>query len=620
MNESDKENKNGIRLNNRRIIGNYQLIKTLGEGTFGKVKLAVHLKSQEKVAIKILEKERIVEVADVERVSREIHILKLIRHKHVIQLYEIIETPKHIFIVMEFANGGELFEYIVKHQRLQEIEACKFYQQLISGIEYLHKLCIVHRDLKPENLLLDFNNSIKIVDFGLGNTYKKGELLKTACGSPCYAAPEMIAGQKYDCLMVDIWSSGVILFASICGYLPFEDQNTSALYKKILNGEYQIPKFVSNEGANFIKAVLTTDPKKRITVEQMKAHPWFNLYQSQSKISPGIIVGYNRMPIDDSVVDSLSQQGYDKEYIIKCLDANKHNDVTTAYYLALKRNLINGIQSKADINSSVFEESLLEPKQRPKKPPISNIVATSIFKQNRSGSVQQNGQTNNNSQNRGKSVPQAISDDQTQMLVNYAHKMKYQPINPQQKFAIPTDVTQIISLQSVDDTLERPKSISYHIPKKTPTNHQSSEHNKSKTGVQRDSVSPQSKSKQKKSLQTKQVNSSFEYVSVNNYSTKQTEERKKSNSKHGTKDLFDLTNYQKKLMIDCNQKPTSQLWQLQNNFRQNSRLYEIPTSTKTSNSVNKRSKVIKQENNNKSTNQKSTLNNSFNFDKKSYYN
>jgi len=123
---------------------------------------------------------------------------------------------------MEYADGGELFEYIVKNQRLQEIEACKFYQQLISGIEYLHKLCIVHRDLKPENLLLDFSNSIKIVDFGLGNTYKKGELLKTACGSPCYAAPEMIAGQKYDCLLVDIWSSGVILFASICGYLPFE--------------------------------------------------------------------------------------------------------------------------------------------------------------------------------------------------------------------------------------------------------------------------------------------------------------------------------------------------------------------------------------------------------------
>jgi 5'-AMP-activated protein kinase catalytic alpha subunit len=124
-------------------------------------------------------------------------------------------------------------------------------------------LQIVHRDLKPENLLLDFNKSIKIVDFGLSNTYKKGELLKTACGSPCYAAPEMIAGHKYNSLMVDIWSCGVILFASVCGFLPFEDQNTSALYKKILNGEYEIPAFISSEGKSFLKAILTTDPKKR---------------------------------------------------------------------------------------------------------------------------------------------------------------------------------------------------------------------------------------------------------------------------------------------------------------------------------------------------------------------
>lgn len=185
-------------------IGQYILGKTIGEGTFGKVKLGTHNLTSEKVAVKILEKDRIKDVADIERVAREIHILKLIRHPNIIQLYEIIETPKQLFLIMEYASGGELFDYIVEHTRVPEIEACKFFQQIISGIEYIHKLGVVHRDLKPENLLLDQNKNIKIVDFGLSNTYKNSELLKTACGSPCYAAPEMIAGKQYVGSRVDL--------------------------------------------------------------------------------------------------------------------------------------------------------------------------------------------------------------------------------------------------------------------------------------------------------------------------------------------------------------------------------------------------------------------------------
>jgi 5'-AMP-activated protein kinase, catalytic alpha subunit len=166
--------------------------KTLGKGTFGKVKLATHMPTGEKVAIKILEKDKIVDVADVERVSREIHILKLIRHPNIIQLYEIIETPKHLFLVMEFMERGELFDHIVSKKRMGEEEACKVFEQIISGIEYIHRLRIVHRDLKLENCLIDYDRTIRIVDFGLSNTYKTEERLRTACGSPCYAAPEMI--------------------------------------------------------------------------------------------------------------------------------------------------------------------------------------------------------------------------------------------------------------------------------------------------------------------------------------------------------------------------------------------------------------------------------------------
>ncbi|CAD8050046.1 unnamed protein product [Paramecium primaurelia] len=407
---SDKENayQNNKDTSKPRIIGDYQLVKTLGVGTFGLVKLGLHQITGEKVAIKILEKERIIEVADVERVSREIHILKLIRHRHVIQLYEIIETKKHIFLVMEFCDNGELFDYIVKNEKLNEIEACRIFQELISGIEYIHKLNIVHRDLKPENLLLDHQNQIKIVDFGLSNTYKQGELLKTACGSPCYAAPEMIAGHRYQSILVDIWSCGVILFATICGQLPFEDKHTSELYKKILGGQYTIPSHVSQDGQQFLKGLLNTDPSKRFNLQQIKEHPWFKLYKRVQSIPQGIIIGYSRIPIDDAIVDQLATKGFSSDYIKKCLDANKHNNLTTAYFLILKKHLMNGGQSVADINSINFNEKLLEPATRPQKPPISSLFDSSMMKtltHNRSGSCQPNKKSH--TQTRGLSIPTA---------------------------------------------------------------------------------------------------------------------------------------------------------------------------------------------------------------------
>ena len=178
---------------------------------------------------------------------------------------------------MEYANGGELFDYIVKRKRLQEQDACKFFQQLLAGVEYIHKVRICHRDLKPENLLLDENNNIKIVDFGLSNIYKEGETLKTACGSPCYASPEMIAGKRYVGLSSDIWSCGIILYAMTCGYLPFEDPNTNKLYKKILNCDYLLPGFISQNCKDLIRKILNTDPKLRITSTEIKNHPWFQI-------------------------------------------------------------------------------------------------------------------------------------------------------------------------------------------------------------------------------------------------------------------------------------------------------------------------------------------------------
>lgn len=210
---------------------------------------------------------------------------------------------------MEYASGGELFDYIVANTRLKEEEASKYFQQINAGVEYIHQLNIVHRDLKPENLLLDHNKNIKIVDFGLSNTYSQGELLKTACGSPCYAAPEMIAGKKYLGANVDIWSSGVIMFALICGFLPFEDPDTSKLYKKILSGEFKIPSFVSKDAADLMQKILNTDPEKRYKITDIRKHPWFELNQPVCS-NKGLIVGYNQIPNEEMILEMLEEKGF----------------------------------------------------------------------------------------------------------------------------------------------------------------------------------------------------------------------------------------------------------------------------------------------------------------------
>lgn len=265
---------------------------------------------------------------------------------------------------MEYATGGELFDYIVAHNRVKEKEACKFYHQLLSGVEYLHKLGIVHRDLKPENLLLDGNKNIKIVDFGLSNLYKPGELLKTACGSPCYAAPEMIAGKRYSGLRVDIWSSGVILFAMTCGYLPFEDPNTAQLYRKIKSGEYRCPNFLSAEARSLIQSLLSTDPDRRYTIEDIRRHPWYQL--SPEEPAAGLIVGVNKLPVDMGIVKKLEEYEIEADAGVKALEENRHNHVTTTYYLLLKKEIRDGGSVSVDkmenisLNSTVPSARLVQ--------------------------------------------------------------------------------------------------------------------------------------------------------------------------------------------------------------------------------------------------------------------
>ena len=279
MEKTQKNNGNSKIIEKEREIkiGNYLIKKTLGRGTFGKVKLGIYLPKNKKVAIKILEKKRLKEEDDIIRLKREFEILTLFNHPNVIIVSEIFETSEAYFTVMEYCEEGELFHYIVKNKCLSEEKSAFFYYQLINGLEYIHSLGIVHRDLKPENLLLTKDHILKIIDFGLSNYFNSNqiELLETPCGSPCYASPEMLSGENYDGFKIDIWATGIILFAMLCGFLPFDHKDNDILFMKILECKIQYPKTLSKESKDLIKKILVPDPDKRISIPEIKKHPFY---------------------------------------------------------------------------------------------------------------------------------------------------------------------------------------------------------------------------------------------------------------------------------------------------------------------------------------------------------
>lgn len=377
INNNDCVNKN---LNNNKSICQFSLEEKIGEGTFGKVRLATHILTKEKVAVKILLKNKILELSDKVRVEREIRILKSLMHPNIIQVYSVIQTNLTIYLIMEYCQGKELYEHIVKSKRLPELEAANYFRQLISGVEYLHKLGIIHRDLKPENLLLDTKGNIKIIDFGLSNFFSKNQMLKTSCGSPCYAAPEMISGKKYKCPNVDIWSCGIVLYAMVCGFLPFEDNNNDILYKKIIDGKFSVPSFVSDPCRDLIKKILVVDPNKRYTIANIKTHPWFNYKTSSLDTLSSIRYNYKSskasksassiandnnlfeglqlnqliIPVDNEVVDILVEYGFEKTEVLSSIIMNRHNHISTTYYLILNKKIREGKSSIANLKGEEF--------------------------------------------------------------------------------------------------------------------------------------------------------------------------------------------------------------------------------------------------------------------------
>ena len=272
MNTSPTDNSN---YRNQDILSDYYIKGIIGKGTFSVVKLGVNKITKEKVAIKIMQKSKIINQEDLIRIHREIDMLSKLKHPNVIKIHKIEEDSKKFYIIMEFCENGELFNRIVEKQRLSEDEAAYFYYQIISGLEYIHKNNIAHRDLKPENLLLSKDDILKIIDFGLSNYSSFNFLLGTPCGSPCYASPEMVSGKKYNGFLIDVWSTGIILFAMICGYLPFEDNDNEILFAKILKCRIHYPKHIGELPLDLMKKIVVPEPNKRITLTQIKEHPFY---------------------------------------------------------------------------------------------------------------------------------------------------------------------------------------------------------------------------------------------------------------------------------------------------------------------------------------------------------
>jgi len=329
-------------------IGHYILGETLGVGSFGKVKTATHQLTGHKVAVKILNRQKIKNLDVVGKIRREIQNLKLFRHPHIIKLYQVISTPTDIFMVMEYVSGGELFDYIVKHGKLKESEARRFFQQIISGVDYCHRHMVVHRDLKPENLLLDNHLDVKIADFGLSNMMMDGEFLRTSCGSPNYAAPEVISGKLYAGPEVDIWSCGVILYALLCGTLPFDDEHVPTLFRKIKSGVFPIPEYLNKSVVSLLTSMLQVDPLKRATIEDIKKHDWFK------KDLPAYLFPQpndtDSTSLDmDAVMEVCEKFGaHERDVQTALLSGDPHDQLAIAYHLIVDNKRIEGETAKLD--------------------------------------------------------------------------------------------------------------------------------------------------------------------------------------------------------------------------------------------------------------------------------
>jgi 5'-AMP-activated protein kinase catalytic alpha subunit len=276
------ENKSNV------LMQSYELGRLLGQGTFAKVYHARGIRTNQSVAIKVIDKEKVSKVGLIEQIKREISVMRLVRHPNIIQLYEVMATKTKIYFVMEYAKGGELFNKVAKG-KLKEDVARKYFQQLIDAIDFCHTRGVYHRDIKPENLLLDENEDLKVSDFGLSalaESKRQDGLLHTTCGTPAYVAPEVINRKGYDGAKADIWSCGVVLYVLLAGYLPFHDSNLMEMYRKIGKSDYKCPNWFPPEVRRLLSKMLDPNPGTRASIAKIKESSWFRKVLNSKHIKP----------------------------------------------------------------------------------------------------------------------------------------------------------------------------------------------------------------------------------------------------------------------------------------------------------------------------------------------
>lgn len=316
-------------------IGKYKLIKTIGKGNFAKVKLAKHLRTGKEVAIKIIDKTQL-NPGSLQKLFREVRIMKMLDHPNIVKLFQVIETEKTLYLVMEYASNGEIFDYLVLHGRMKEKDARIKFRQIVSAVQYCHQKHIIHRDLKAENLLLDSEFNVKIADFGFSNEFAPGSKLDTFCGSPPYAAPELFLGKKYDGPEVDVWSLGVILYTLVSGSLPFDGSTLRELRERVLRGKYRIPFYMSTDCEHLLRKFIVLNPGKRASLETIMSDKWMNLGFEDDELKPYV---EPKPDLSDAKrIEALVAMGYNRADIEASLAQQRYDDIFATYLLLRRKN------------------------------------------------------------------------------------------------------------------------------------------------------------------------------------------------------------------------------------------------------------------------------------------
>ena len=412
---------------NKKLIEDYVIKDTIGKGTFSVVKLGEHIKTKTKVAIKILDKEKIKTKEDLTRIKREIKILSILDHPNIIKTYKISETPKKYYIIMEYCEGGELFDYIVEKERLDEFESSIFFYQLINALDYIHSKGVAHRDLKPENLLLSQNKNIKIIDFGLSNFFETGiGGLATPCGSPSYASPEIIKGEIYDGFKIDVWASGIILFAMLCGYLPFDDdeeeekeeshdkryfsqsntnnkeeksEDNEVLFQKILEGKIEFPDYLSDVAIDLIKKMLVVEPEDRIELDEIKKHKFYRMGKKNYLL-------YQKTITEHEVYDNINSFNYDNNTNNYNINISDNSNISNL--IDKDKNIINSEMNSLDL-------SLIKPKKE------TNIIINNT--NNNDESKNDKKVSNNSNIIKNEEIKSEMEEYEKKLFANYLKKV-----------------------------------------------------------------------------------------------------------------------------------------------------------------------------------------------------